>query len=212
MEKFTRIILTRYSIAVFAGLFLIAGGLWPIQAMASEITPVTNSRPAPSQITPTTSPAYTLSVTIIEDAQEIVDNVVSYTEWLSSTTVQATNTFTIATAPITYAAALPRPIADVGYTIEQMQTDTDSGKTYSINTWASLFGYLIAIPIQLVKMLYQLATLMGPIGLFVSWLFFMLPFVLGVRLFMFIKNMLIGLFNFITRLFDTIFGLIKIFV
>ena len=212
MEQFKGSVLYRYSIAWLTGLALIIVAFTPIMAMADETVPIRPQPNVSSQITITVSPAYTLSSGIIQEAQTIVSNVVSYTTWLSASTQIHTETFSIMTAPVTYAASLPRPMANVGYTIESMQTDIDSGKNYSMNAWASLFGYLAAIPVQLTKMLYQLATLMGPFGLFISWLFLLLPFILGVRLIAFIKGLIIGLINLVTKLIGFVFDLIKIFV
>jgi len=127
-----------------------------------------------------------------------ISDMVSYTAWLSGeiATMQATNTFTIATAPAWYAPDLPRPMADVGYTFELMQVDIDTGTTrYSLTNWASLLGHIVSLPVQLAKTLYQIAQFLGPIGLFLTWLLIMLPFVLFIKLFVFIKNIFTSLLN-----------------
>lgn len=204
--------------------------------LAVEITPEPFNTPALSVITSTalsgisstinlsySTPAplgsspYTASITGTLDQGIIsgwISNTVSYTLWLTDTaaSLQYTSTFTVATAPGWYAPPLPRPMADIGWTFETMRGDI--GTSYSIPTWAGLFGYSITLPIQFIKGLFDIAANLGPLGLFLTWLLIMLPFTLFTRAVLFLKNVIIGLFNlihkiirFIGDIWDTVPGL-----
>jgi len=138
-------------------------------------------------------------------------DVVSFTTWLStSATINATDTFTIATAPEWYASSLPRPLADVGWTFEQMQSGADQGQRYSLGSWAALAGHTSSLPIQLSKSVRDLFRFLGPFGLFITWLLVMLPLVLFFKIFEFLKNLVIRVFNFVLDLIGFILGLIKL--
>jgi len=130
---------------------------------------------------------------IIADLNTINGTLQAEAAWMTTPT-----TFTIQTAPITYAEHLPRPMANVGYTFENMQGNI--GFMYDPRAWAGLFGYIIGLPIAMVKFLYTLAGLMGPVGLFVTWLLILLPFTLWIKLALFIKNLVITIINLIIKL------------
>lgn len=145
--------------------------------------------------------AYTAVTGIIGTGREWVSDTVSYTLWLSgeAAAINPTETFTVATAPDWYAPPLPRPMANVGWTFETIQDGIDSGVKYSLPTWAGFFGYIVSLPFQFIKMLLGLADFLGPLGLFIIWLLIMLPFVTFVRIWVFIKNLFISLFNLIHK-------------
>lgn len=204
--------------------------------LAVDITPEPFNTPALSVITATelsgistglyvsySTPAplgadsYTATITGTFDEGVIggwISNTVSYTIWLTDTaaSLEYTNTFTVATAPSWYAPDLPRPMANVGWTFENMGDEV--GTSYSLPAWAGFFGYIISLPIQMVKGLLDLAQYLGPLGLFIIWLLIMLPLTLFTRAILFIKNLIIGLFNlihkiirFIGDIWDTVPGL-----
>ena len=140
---------------------------------------------------------------VLADGQGWVDQMISYTGWLSGqvSTLQATRTFTISTAPDWYAPDLPRPMANVGWTFELMQTDAWAGAVdYSMGQWAWLAGYMVSLPFQLLKTLFIIAQFLGPLGLFITWLLVMLPFVLFIKFWVFIKNVTISLLNLLIKI------------
>lgn len=149
--------------------------------------------------TPTVTPTATLTPTATATRADLVGdlNLLSTNLYSEAAVMQNPTTFTIQTAPVEYAPALPRPMANVGYTFEGMQGDI--GFLYDPRAWASLLGYMASIPFQLVKFLYTLSQMMGPAGLFVTWLFILLPFVLFARMFLFIKNLIISIINLIVK-------------
>lgn len=161
----------------------------------------------------TDSSAYTGVSGILNTGSGWISNVVSYTGWLSGEvgTLQQTGTFTIATAPAWYAPDLPRPMADIGWTFEQLQSGIDTGERYSLSTWAWFTGYTASMPVQLVKVLFQIIQFLGPLGLFLIWLLIMLPYKLWVLFFIFIKNLLISLLNFVLDLIRFILELVGLF-
>mgnify|MGYP001235057240 CR=1 FL=1 len=172
------------------------------------------SYPTPSVITATGSTSGTIGGFDQGIIGGWITTTISYTIWLTETaaSLQYTETFTIATAPAWYAPDLPRPMADVGWTFETLQSDI--GTNYGIPAWSGFFGYIISLPIQFIKMLFQIAQYLGPLGLFLIWLLVMLPFALFTRAILFIKNLIIGLFNlihkiirFIGDIWDTVPGL-----
>lgn len=171
--------------------------------------------PAPLGLaTPVSS---TESYTVVEglsgDITGFISDVVSYTDYLSTTAanIAPTGTFTIITAPDWYAPALPRPAADVGWTFEQLRGDVETGARYSLSAWAGFTGYITSIPFQLLKLLYQLVQFLGPLGLFLAWLLIMFPIVLWMRFFLFIKNLFVSLLNFIIKVIGFLLSLIQSF-
>lgn len=74
------------------------------------------------------------------------------------------------------------------------------GFLYDPRAWASLLGYIAAVPFQLLKFFYTMAQMMGPVGLFVTWLLVLLPFVLFARMFVFIKNLIISIINLVVKI------------
>lgn len=197
--------------------------------LAISITPAPFSTPALDSITPTNlssinymmsliystpsaiisgttdltgTAGYTIVTGYLGEATGFITDVVSYTDYLSTTVANLTptETFTIANAPDWYAPALPRPVADVGWTFETLQTDIDAGKRYSISAWSSFFGYVASLPFQLMKLLYQIVQFLGPLGLFLTWLLVMAPIVTYFKILLFIKNAFISLLNFIIKL------------
>lgn len=174
----------------------------PLSTVSAEI-PLTYT--LPMTLAGGGSVSSTLTMTgmdvIIGDGYDLISGTISYTNWLSAeaTKLQATDDFTIATAPSWYAPKLPRPIANVGWTFEGLRGGIETNR-YSPATWGGIFGYAISLPIQFIKMLFQLAEVLGPFGLFLIWVLVMLPFVLFARFFIFIKNSFIWLFNFLHRL------------
>lgn len=204
----------------------------------SPISPDAIPTPAPLSLTPIATPdysstisyttpisldfsasvtdtaAYTAVTGILGSGSGWISSVVSYTGWLSGevSTLQETGTFTIASAPEWYAPDLPRPMADVGWTIEGLQDGIDSGERYSLSTWAYFTGYMASLPVQLAKVTFQIFQFLGPLGLFVIWLLIMLPYKLWVKALIFIKNLFISLFNFVVDLLRFVLELIGTFL
>ncbi|MCL4295252.1 MAG: hypothetical protein KJ077_05970 [Anaerolineae bacterium] len=148
---------------------------------------------------------YTFVTGLNDDGRAIISDVVSYTNYLSGevTALQYSSTLTISTAPDWYAPFLPREMANIGWTFEQV--DENSTLRYSLNTWSYLFGAMIAMPIRLARTLLELFRFMGPFGLFLLWLLvIMLPAVLGFKILLFIKNTIIRIINFILTVLDWI--------
>lgn len=203
----------------------------------SPINPDPISTPAPLSLTPIPTPNYSSTISystpssldfsagitdsaaytgvsgVLQSGSGWISTVISYTGWLSgdAATLQQTGTFTIATAPAWYAPDLPRPMADIGWTFEQLQDGIDDGTRYSLNQWAWFAGYIASMPVQLVKILFQIFQFLGPLGLFVIWLLIMLPYKLWVKALIFIKNTFIALFNFIIQVLRFLLQLIGIF-
>ena len=65
------------------------------------------------------------------------------------------------------------------------------------------------MPFQLAKVVFQLFQLLGPLGLFVTWLFVMLPYKLWIKFVLFIKNAIISLLNFVVRFVDLFLALAR---
>lgn len=156
----------------------------------------------------TSSSAYTAINGINEGGRGIITSLLTYTDYLSNeiTNLQYTQSLTIGTAPSWYAPYMPRPMADIGWTFEQV--GEDSTARYSLTTWSYLFGSMAAMPIQLARGLLDLFRFLGPFGLFMIWLIvIMLPAVLGFRLLLFIKNTFIRLINFALTVIDWVLKL-----
>jgi len=148
-------------------------------------------------ITPTSTPTATATATPTrEDIIGVLDGVSNQLQ-LEAAAMQTPVTFTISTPPADYAPSLPRNIAAVGWTIENM--DSSAGLGFGVTAWASLFGYIVSLPFQIAKMLYNIFNLLGPMRLFIAWLFILLPWVLYVKLFIFIKNLLISMVNLVIK-------------
>lgn len=160
----------------------------------------------------TNTAGYTQAEGMTGELQGWISGTVSYTTWLSGevNTLMYTGTFEMESAPEWYAPAMPRPMADVGWTFETLQSGIDTGVRYSIATWASFVGEVLSLPFQFIKLLRQIVQFMGPLGLFLAWLLIMLPVVLFFKIFLFIKNLFIKLFNWIIDVIGFLIGLIRL--
>jgi hypothetical protein len=197
---------------------------WPAWPAAPKLTPIPTPLPillVPRlAITPTFPVVLTNTVQLITPAPlnisliqtpsptdptptpwALIDDVLSTTAWLSASMISdSTEVFTVATAPADYVPGAPRPIANVGYTFEQMSNGAGS-ISYSINSWAALIGYAASIPVQLVKTFKQLSTLLGgPLSLFAGWLLIFLPLAIFVESFDFFKRLIISITNLVIKL------------
>jgi len=151
---------------------------------------------------------YTFITGLNDDGRGIISDVMSYTDYLSGEVValQFSGTLTLTTAPDWYAPYLPRPMADVGWTFEQV--GTDEGLKLSLANWSYLFGSMASMPFSLAKAIFELFRFMGPFGLFLIWLLIiMLPAVFGFKVLLFIKNTFIRVINFILTVLDWILKL-----
>jgi hypothetical protein len=158
----------------------------------------------------TGSQIYTMMSGVFSTGQGLISDVTSYTTYISGEigNLQFTETFTITTAPTWYAPQMPREFANVGWTFELMDSDMYAVKRYSVNTWASIFGYICSLPVKLTKTIWELFKFLGPFGLFLVWLLVvMLPFVFGIRILYFLIIFLVRMLNFILTIIDWILKL-----
>lgn len=155
--------------------------------------------------------AYTGAAGVLGTGTGWISDVLSYTGWLSGevASIQQTDTFTIATAPAWYAPDLPRPMADIGWTFETLESDIDAGSRYSLDQWAWFVGYMVSLPFQFIKLVFQLFQFLGPLGLFVIWLLILLPYKLWVLFLIMIKNIIISLLNAIIKLISLILAILR---
>jgi hypothetical protein len=168
---------------------------------ASFFPPTVTATPTVSgTVTATITPTETITPTATATRADIVAamNLAATNLYSEAAVMSNPTTFTIQSAPVDYAPSLPRPMADIGYTFENMQDGI--GFLYGPRSWAVLLGYMIAMPFQLVKFFYTMAQMMGPVGLFLTWLLILLPFVLFSRLFIFIKNTIISIINLVIKI------------
>lgn len=130
------------------------------------------------------------------------DGVISYTDYLTGeiANLEGTQTITVVTAPVWYAPALPRPMADVGWTFEQLTDPSGATLNFTVSSWAGFFGYVSTIPFQFVKTLWQLVAYLGPLGLFLGWLLIMFVIVLVIHTQVFIVKFLITILRLVVRL------------
>jgi len=154
--------------------------------------------------------SYTYSEGLIGEGQAVISDVVSYTTWLTGQVevMEYTSSLTIATAPDWYAPQLPREMADIGWTFELLGSDMPSPTRYNINTWSYLIGSTVAMPIKLLKWVWTFFRALGPFGLFLIWLLVvMLPAVFGIKILLFLKQMVIRSVNFLLWLLDWLWKL-----
>lgn len=154
-----------------------------------------------------------VSTGLIQESTGLISQVVSYTNVLSGqiAAIQYTNTLTIATAPSWYAPALPRPMANIGWTFEQMSDSLDSFERHSVSSWAWFFGELSAMPFGMIKMVWEFLSWFGPFGLFVIWLVgVMLPTVLGFNILKFLKDFTMKVVHFILWVVDWVIKIVTL--
>ena len=156
----------------------------------------------------TNSVGFTFATTLLSDGQDIISSVVSYTGYITGevAALEGTESLSITAPPAWYAPLLPRDMAAVGWTIELI--DSDTAHNYSLSTWSYLFGYMASLPVRLIRSLWNFFRYLGPVGLFLIWLIVvMLPAVLGFRILLFMKEMMIRTFNFLLAILDWIWKL-----
>ena len=131
-----------------------------------------------------------------------LEGVVSYTNYLTGEIValQGSQTITVINAPTWYSPDLPRPMASVGWTFEQLTDPNGSVGNFTISSWAGFFGYVISLPFQFIKSLWQLVSYFGPFGLFLGWLMMMFVIVLAVHAQVFIIRFLIVVIRVVVRI------------
>jgi len=158
----------------------------PVPATITAITAtllITYTEPATlstdGQITG--SAAYTAIVGAVGGIQGIITDAISFTTWItgSAAALQGTDTFTVATAPADYAPTLPRPMANVGYTFEEISSP-DGTIRPTMSSMGAFVGYMLAQPVQLARGLWGIASALGPFALFLGWLLLMFGISLAV--------------------------------
>jgi len=135
---------------------------------------------------------------VVVSAQGEVEDLISYTNWLSATlyrVTMGTDQLKFSDVPDDYAPTLPRPVAQVGWDFEQ--SGRDLGRRYSLLEWGLYATNLTALPFQMIRGLWPLAQLLGPFGLFLVWLMIMFPVVATFKLVVFIKETMIQLIAFV---------------
>ena len=115
-----------------------------------------------------------------------------------ATAISDTGEIILVSAPSDYAPYMPRPMASVGYTIEHMEPT----ERYGLRQWATFAGLLVSMPVQLLKILFLLVAVMGPLGLFLTWLLLMAPIVLVFKLLAAIKDLIIKFINLLVTIFE----------
>jgi len=133
----------------------------------------------------------------------LITDAVSYTNYITSGVVSSSQVITVITAPADYVPDLARPLADIGYTFEQISSP-DSTQEFSVSSWAAFVGYLGSMPFKLVRMLWAIAAALGPISLAVGWIFIMFALVAGLKLIKIVVNLLLTLVDVLIRAFDVI--------
>lgn len=84
----------------------------------------------------------------------------------------------------------------------QSNQDPNPPLQYGIKQWATFAGLLVAMPFQLLKILYLVVQFVGPLGLFITWLLVMIPVVLFFKLLKLIKDIIIWLLNLLITVFE----------
>lgn len=151
---------------------------------------------------------YATSTGLLSQGQAMLGEVMTYTTWITDQIAaleeSQAQTISIDAAPNWYAPALPRPVANIGWTFEGMSDGMyNSPRRYSVTAWAAFAGYTAALPVQLGKSLWDLLKFFGPVGLFLIWLLaVMLPTVLGFNILIMLKTVMIRIVSFVLTLAD----------
>jgi hypothetical protein len=111
----------------------------------------------------------------IASAESFTGDLISYTTQITGATaaLQGSEVITVVTAPDWYAPEMPRPLADVGYTLEMLTDPEGDTANFTYVSWTSFFGYTATLPYQFIKSLWQIVAYFGPFGLFLAWLLIM---------------------------------------
>lgn len=133
-----------------------------------------------------------------------LDDVISQTNYLTGEieSIQGSGAITVINAPDWYAPDMPRPMADVGWTFEQLSDPAGNTQRFTLNSWAAFFGYLTSLPFQMVKMLWQIVAYLGPLGLFLGWLLIMFVIVLAIHAQVFIMKFILVIVRLVVRLIE----------
>lgn len=146
--------------------------------------------------------AFTTASQVISGTTEFTNDLISYTNSItqSYTELQGTEVITVLSAPIDYVPELPRPLADVGWTFEQLGGD----ESFTLRSWSGFAGYIASLPVQLVKSIFRLADYLGPFGLFLIWLLIMFVLVIAVEGMKLLYHIIITVVDVIMKLVDLI--------
>jgi hypothetical protein len=162
-------------------------------------------------MTITTTQGFSQVVGLLLDSQETVSGLLVYSQELSDTiyrTLFATDTMALVPVPDWYVPSLPREVAQVGWDFETMGTDTS--KRYSVGAWLVWLGRVAALPIQLIKSILNLARVLGPVGLFITWLLVMFPIVLALKIIRFLLAHAKAIYQFVYSIVQFILQLLEI--
>lgn len=146
----------------------------------------------------------------VGDVSGWMSGVISFTNYLTGeiANIQGSQTITVINAPDWYAPKLPRPMADVGWTFEQLTDPEGETKNFALSSWAGFFGYISTLPVQLVKATWQIVAYFGPFGLFLGWLLIMFVIVLVIHLQVFIFKFILTIIRLVVKLIELLGGLL----
>jgi hypothetical protein len=137
---------------------------------------------------------------MISDTTATAEELILYTNSITQSylALQRTEVITILAAPDNYVPDLPRPLANVGWTFEQL----GGGERFSLRSWSSFVGYIASLPIQLVRSLFQMVTYLGPFGLFLVWLLIMFGLVVTIEALKLLYHIVVTLLDILIKLID----------
>ncbi len=151
-------------------------------------------------------------ITGVENTREFFEGTISQTMALSetmSTVIVAGDSITASTVPVDYAPALPRAVAQIGWQFETMGSDMQ--KRYSLSEWLTkILMPILVVPVKFVKGIFVLGRYLGPLGLFLAWLIPMSIFVAWMKVAMFIRDILIKVFNLFVEAAKFVISVIKL--
>jgi len=147
----------------------------------------------------------------LDDSRQFFSNGISKTLELSATihtSIVAEDVISTSIVPDSYAPTMPRAIAQIGWQFEAMNSDLQ--RRYSLSEWTTFVASIIVVPVKLVKSLFVLGRYLGPLGLFLGWLFVMLPLTLLMKMSKFMKDLVTSLFNFLIDIIRFVLDVIKL--
>lgn len=178
---------------------------WPATPTGYGSTPVPLSTMLPSIPITYTEPLtkFTVATNTLDLTwySQTITDVISYTNSVTNSVVQSTQSITVITAPVDYVPDLPRPLANIGWTFEQLGSE-DSQANFTISSWSSFIGYMAAAPFQLIKMLWLFAVRFPILALVLSWLFIMVALVVWLRLLRAIYHLVWAIVDFVIKIID----------
>jgi hypothetical protein len=139
---------------------------------------------------------------LIGVAGTTAQDLISYTNSISQSyaDLQSTEAITVLTAPADYVPDLPRPMANVGWTFEQM----DTNDSFSLRSWAGFVGYVASLPISIIKAYVEFASNLGPFSLFLTWLLIMFGIWATINALRLLYHIIITIVDVVIKIIDLI--------